>query len=238
MKVLAWNCQGLACAPTIHPLWSLNRLHKPVIIFLSKTKIQPAKICLVLKKIGFSSCVQIPSIGLNGGLFLAWKNEVDLEPIKQDAQSDHMYGLLWFSPSALDVFFCVCSLSASFIACLLGASIWNWQLLSKFLAFTWEFYFNSIHVASKKSGGRAYGSQFHCSFEDFVHSNGLIDLGFNGNKFTRSNHKHGIGNIKERLDKGLANRDWVLLYPKSLINHLPATNSDRYPLLLSLKGSY
>jgi hypothetical protein len=45
--------------------------------------------------------------------------------------------------------------------------------------------FNSILDASEKSGGRAYGSQFHRSFEDFVHSNGLIDLGFNGTDLLR-----------------------------------------------------
>jgi hypothetical protein len=211
-------------------------LHKLVIIFLSKTKIQPAKIGLVLKKIGFFSYVQIPPVGLSRGLFLAWKNEVDLEPIKQDA---HQITCLVFTDNSHQpwMFSFVYAphqhlLQPGFLEHLSGIGNsfqGSWLLLGDF---------NSILTTSEKSGGRAYGSQFHRSFEDFVHSSGLIDLGFNGNRFTWSNHRQGIGNIIERLDRGLANGDWVLLYPNSLINHLPTTNSNHCPLLLSLKGSY
>jgi hypothetical protein len=44
--------------------------------------------------------------------------------------------------------------------------------------------FNSILSLAEKFGGRLFGSLSHRHFEDFVHSNALIDLGFNGNKFT------------------------------------------------------
>jgi hypothetical protein len=138
MKVLAWNCRGLAHAPTIRALRALNKLHMAVIIFLSKTKIQPTKICLVLKKIGFSSCVQIPLVGLNEDLFIAWKNEVDLEPMKQDA---HQITCLVYSDSPISLrCFLLCMLLISiFYSLLLGSIYLHWQLLSRFLAFTWEF---------------------------------------------------------------------------------------------------
>jgi hypothetical protein len=98
--------------------------------------------------------------------------------------------------------------------------------------------FNSILSSSEKCGGRAFGSSAHGDFADFVHSNALIDLGFVGNKFTLSNHRWGRDNIKERLDRGLANQNWVLQFPNSLINHLPATQSDHCPILISTFGSY
>jgi hypothetical protein len=49
--------------------------------------------------------------------------------------------------------------------------------------------FNSILSPAEKFSGHPFGSLSHRHFEDFVHSNALIDLGFNGNKFTYSNHR-------------------------------------------------
>lgn len=98
--------------------------------------------------------------------------------------------------------------------------------------------FNSILSSIEKCGGRDFGSSSHNDFADFVHSNALVDLGFVGNKFTRSNHRLRRANIKERLDRGLANHNWVHLFPNSLINHFPATRSNHCPLLLSTIGTY
>jgi hypothetical protein len=82
--------------------------------------------------------------------------------------------------------------------------------------FCWEI---SILFPFKKSGGRSFGSSSHNDFVDFVHSNALVDLGFVGNKFTWSNHRKGRANIRERLDRGIANLDWVHLFPNSLVNN-------------------
>jgi hypothetical protein len=73
---------------------------------------------------------------------------------------------------------------------------------------------------------------------DFVNSNALVDLGFVGNRFTWSNHRSGSANIRERLDRGFANQNWVHIFPNSLIKHFPAIQSDHCPILLSTSGSY
>jgi hypothetical protein len=70
---------------------------------------------------------------------------------------------------------------------------------------------------SEKSGGCSHGTISHRHFEDFVHANALIDLGFNGYRFNWSNHQQGRANIREILDRGLANQNWVHLFPNSLI---------------------
>jgi hypothetical protein len=98
--------------------------------------------------------------------------------------------------------------------------------------------FNSILSSSEKSGGRCFGSSSHNDFADFVHSNALVDLGFVGNRFTWSNHRLGHANIRERLDRGLANHGWMQLFPNAIINHFPAIKSDHCPILLSTMGTY
>jgi hypothetical protein len=98
--------------------------------------------------------------------------------------------------------------------------------------------FNSILSPSEKCGGHDFGSSSHNELTDFVNSNALVDLGFVGNRFTWSNHISGSANIRERLDRGFANQNWVHIFPNSLINHFPAIPSDHCPILLSTSGSY
>jgi hypothetical protein len=98
--------------------------------------------------------------------------------------------------------------------------------------------FNSVLSSTEKSGGRSFGSSSQDDFADFMQFNALVDLGFFGNKFTWSNHRPGRANIRERLDRGLANQQWVHLFPNAVINHLTASQSDHCPILLSIEGSY
>jgi hypothetical protein len=81
---------------------------------------------------------------------------------------------------------------------------------------------NAILSSVEKFGGRrSLGSASHNNFLDFVQSNGLIDLGYSSNPFTWNNKRQGRENLRERLDSGLSNKDWVLLFPNAQISHLP-----------------
>ncbi|XP_059437358.1 uncharacterized protein LOC132170396 [Corylus avellana] len=236
MKVLAWNCRGLARSPTIRALRALIRSHRPDLIFLSETKTPSSHFRSSLIGLGFFAWLEVPPVGLQGGLFLSWKGGVDIEPVRLDKNniscivySDPQYSPWLFSgvyapPNGQrrsEFWHCLESLGNSF-----GGA---WLLLGDF---------NSILSASEKSGGRVFGSSSHNDFVDFVNYNALVDLGFVGNKFTWSNCRIGRANIRERLDRGLANQSWVHLFPNCLINHFPATQSDHCPLLISTTGSY
>ena len=90
--------------------------------------------------------------------------------------------------------------------------------------------FNAILSSAEKKGGRNFGSSSHNVFVDFVHCNGFIDLVYSGNPFTWNNKRKGRYNIKENLDIGLYNKDWIMLFPNAQVKHLPAQVN---PLLLS-----
>jgi hypothetical protein len=236
IKVLSWNCQGLAQAPTIRTLRALNRLHRPEVIFLFETKVHAQRTQFVLNHIGFPFWLQIPPIGSKGGLCIAWKHGVDIEPIQQDSNpiSCLVYSDPPHSPWLLTCVYAPhtyqrCSDFWEFLSDMGNSFGGPWLLLGDF---------NLILSSVEKFGGRPFGSLSHRHFEDFVHSNALIGLGFSGNKFTWSNHRQGHVNIRKRLDKNLANKDWVHLFPNFLINIIPASNSDHCPLLLSTVDTY
>lgn len=73
-------------------------------------------------------------------------------------------------------------------------------------------------------------------FKDCLDRCGLVDLGFEGHKFTWSNKQAGVHNIQERLDRGLANSDWIARFPLVWVQHLQPVLSDHCPILIQLVG--
>jgi hypothetical protein len=66
---------------------------------------------------------------------------------------------------------------------------------------------NSIYCNDEKRGGRMGSNCLSTWLKDFIDETGAIDLGFCGPKFTLSNRREGLANIKERLDRGLCDQE-------------------------------
>ena len=79
MKILAWNCKGLARPAAVWTLRRLIRDQSPDILFLSETKISPPQVSATLNSLGFFLMSQVAAIGINGGLVLTWRLGIDLE---------------------------------------------------------------------------------------------------------------------------------------------------------------
>jgi exonuclease III len=79
MKILSWNCRGLARPAMVLTLRRLIRDQSPDLLFLSETKISPSQVSATLNKLGFFLMSQVPASGLSGGLVLSWRPGVDLE---------------------------------------------------------------------------------------------------------------------------------------------------------------
>jgi hypothetical protein len=63
----------------------------------------------------------------------------------------------------------------------------------------------------------------------------LAHLAFSGNPFTWNNKRHSRFNIKERLDRGLSNHLWVLLFLNAHLLYLSTSASydNTFPLSTS-----
>ena len=84
MKVLAWNCCGLARGLTIRALRALIRAHHLDLLFLSETKVPSSCFWSSLVGLGFSAWLEVPPVGIQGGIFSAWKFGVDIESVRID----------------------------------------------------------------------------------------------------------------------------------------------------------
>lgn len=93
--------------------------------------------------------------------------------------------------------------------------------------------FNDIASIWEKQGGRGVNNFRMEVFNNFVSESGLIDLEFNGINYTWTNKRGGDDNIRERIDKALANTDWRLKFPFAQVFHEPIYGSDHAPVILN-----
>lgn len=58
-----------------------------------------------------------------------------------------------------------------------------------------------------------------------------------GNIFIWNNRRGGEHNIRERLDRCVANETWLELWPKATVEHIVWEGSDHLPVILHLCGT-
>ncbi|KAA3464428.1 reverse transcriptase [Gossypium australe] len=70
-------------------------------------------------------------------------------------------------------------------------------------------------------------------FRDTLEECNLMDIGYSGVWYTSERGNLPETNIRERLDRGVANEKWRNLFPLGNIHHLPYSTSDHCPLLIN-----
>ncbi|KAL0410725.1 UNVERIFIED_CONTAM: hypothetical protein Slati_3662200 [Sesamum latifolium] len=231
MKILAWNCRGLARPAARRMLRDLLQSHKPDIIFLCEIKTSHTdKISSILLSSNLIFSNFVPAVNKAGGLCLAWTASVSVNIILENPWMINALICLNATPHPWQFTGVHCPAVSCFKPVF-------WQSLNEIhQSFTGPWLvmgdFNAVLSQVEKRGGKPFASASRNSLGDELDSCNLIDLGFSGYKFTWSNKRPGMTNIQSRLDRGVANAEWCLLYPKAHILHLPPFTSDHSPLLL------
>ena len=96
--------------------------------------------------------------------------------------------------------------------------------------------FNEIILQEEKLGGAIRHHGQMQLFWDVLDESGFLDLGFEGNRFTWSKHFADGHSIWERLDRGVANANWFLKFPGTIVLHLHCNSSNHLPLCINLSG--
>jgi hypothetical protein len=209
----------------------LIRKHNPDVLFLTETKTAPHLASPILRQLDFFMLVQAPPSNTKGGLLLAWKTDVKLTSFYV---SNNII-CAWCYSDVPNVNYWI-----SFVY----GPPYNknnsdfWTTLASFGVTYPEPWlcvgdFNVITSSDDKFNGRPFHNSTANPFSDFINSFGMVDLDFSGNPYTWSNHRQGLGIIKERLDSSIATSQWIHCFPSYLVTHLSAHTSDHNPLLLN-----
>ncbi|KAB5545180.1 hypothetical protein DKX38_013292 [Salix brachista] len=196
-------------------------------------RISGSKALNVATNLGFSHYHIVDATGFSGGVWLLWNGSiVSLQVIAHASQSItalvHAQNKCWL----LTVVYANPNPR-------IRESLWTYfDGLAKTSNLPWLVMgdFNDIVCASEKCGGNldSGGS----AFVDWIDRNHLIDLGFSGSKFTWCNKRNAEGIIWKRIDRGLSNSAWRLLFPEAHLSHLTRINSDHCPIMIRLDSNH
>ena len=231
MSLLSWNYRGLGNLRTVNALAKVVNKVEPIFVFLMETRLKKDWLELIKDKCRMKNCFVVPSIGNSGGLILLWKDDlrVDVQTFSQnhiDAWVDggelgwwHFTGFYGHpvTPRRHE--------SWAKLKQLKGTSSLPWLVIGDF---------NEIVGLLEKEGGCIRPRKQMEKFVSTIDNCGLCDLGFIGSTFTWIYQTTCGVQIRERLDRALANLEWRSLYPMAKLHHLSSLVSDHSPLSLHL----
>ncbi|WVZ63451.1 hypothetical protein U9M48_013082 [Paspalum notatum var. saurae] len=86
----------------------------------------------------------------------------------------------------------------------------------------------------EKLGPNPANCAYISNFCAWIKECGLFYLGFHGPAYTWSNKRFSSFPTFQRLDRCLANSDWITTFPNTDVYHLPMLYSDHCPILLNI----
>lgn len=92
--------------------------------------------------------------------------------------------------------------------------------------------FNNIVNMKEKVGGNININIHMINFNNFLNEGNLISISTTGVPFTWSNGHKDNTIIFERLDKVIANMNWLNSFPSATLHNYPIFGSDHSPILL------
>jgi hypothetical protein len=94
--------------------------------------------------------------------------------------------------------------------------------------------FNETLIPSDQRGG-IFQHTIVALFANFMDQCNLLDLTTTGGRFTWHRNHNGNRILSKKLDRGLANVEWCLAFPK-ILSRFSVDHSDHNPLLLHFGG--
>ena len=95
--------------------------------------------------------------------------------------------------------------------------------------------FNEIMQSDEKLGWLDRDARQMKVFRECLSDYGLIDLGFVGRRFTWCNGRIGEQRTRVKLDRMVANEEWMKMFPEARVIHRVMAASDHCLLKLSLR---
>ncbi|XP_050290016.1 uncharacterized protein LOC126728194 [Quercus robur] len=209
MSLLSWNCRGLGNLRTVKALEKVVNKEEPKIVFLMETKSKREWLEKVKDQCKMKHGLIVPSDGskdawIEGG----W-----------DGGSWHFTGFYGNPDTAQR------PESWAKLKSLKGTSSAPWLAIGDF---------NEITRLTEKEGGHTRPKRQMENFVDAINYCGFREVDFIGPKYTWWYHRADGMHIRERLDRALANKELMDLFPAAKLYHLSSSASDHSPLSLHL----
>ena len=216
MSCFAWNCRGLGNPCTVRELGDLIWAKDPFVVFLTETWANEARLKEIKRKLSFDNLHFVERLNRGGGLALFWKNTFDLHV--ETASKNHIDAIVNKGKEGAWRF------TGFYGEPVTHKRVESWNLLQELnsrmtLAWLCLGDFNEITRQSKKLGGSVRSQAQMQLFRDAIDECGFMDLGFTRSQFTWKKHFNDGHSVWERLDRGMANREWLLRFAGTIVHH-------------------
>ncbi|XP_021761442.1 uncharacterized protein LOC110726271 [Chenopodium quinoa] len=234
MKIIVWNVRGANRDEFIPQAMDIIATHKPSNFIVLEAKSNGIRAKNVSKLLGFDGLQFIDPNDTRGGIWILYKPTVKLI-LYDDDRKNYFHALFKFNPNNKEVL--LTGVHAPLTRAVDRHRFWRqirenlppddtpWMMVEDL---------NEVMSQADKMGGRGFRQSQCKDMRMLVDAACLVDLGYNGNPYTWHNAREGAANIRERLDRALANPSWLNTFPNTMVTHLPRTFSDHNPLLITL----
>ena len=233
--MMVWNYQGVGNQVFLNTMKELIRRYNPCILALLETKVSGVTADKVCRSISFDGVHRFEAQGFRGGIWVLWRmDELDLQLIKSSHQfitmkvqrrheNPWMFTTVYASPNEsvrqslrleLNAFGQLCDVP--------------WLMAGDF---------NETRTMEERCNCSVELARRCTKFNAWIESNFLIDLGFSRPRFTWTRGTSVTTRKYTRLDRGLCNNIWRLMFEEANVQHVLQTKSDHSPLLISPYGS-
>ncbi|XP_075665606.1 uncharacterized protein LOC142635308 [Castanea sativa] len=184
-------------------------------------------------RLPFDGAIFANTIGLTRGLWLLWDSaQVDIAELSSTEQEIHVVVTPSYSnnPWLLSAIYA----SPRYVERRL---LWETlEAISGLHSLPWVIAgdFNEVLIGEDKFGGRPVNINKALRFQECLDSCRMIDIGYSGPRYTRSNNRPLTGLNQERIDRVFVNADWNGLYLEAHVRHLERSHSNHCQVLLIL----
>ena len=210
--------------------YQLGKNKGPTILFLMETKLTVNEMQTIKTELDFPSMLCVPNVRRSGGLALLWKNYVVVTT--QTYSPNHIDAFVYSPMQAL------WRLTGMYGHLEERLKSETWRLMRHLRAqasLPWLCLgdFNEIMCFKERKSRTPKPLQPMLEFQNTLLHCGLVDLGFQGYKYTRRNGRHEEAFMEQQLDRVCALKEWQELYPQMKVIHAIATYSDHNPIVLN-----
>jgi hypothetical protein len=183
MKVLLWNCRGAGNPNFRRNFADLKRSHQPTIVVLVETRISGQRAVEVSTALGFDRVIRSDAEGFSGGIWLLWDSgSVTLDILHVNNQAIHATVQVHHSNPP-------CLFTAIYASPRFASRLLLWDHLTNFAGthnLPWMIAgdFNEILTSNEKFSSSPASQRRISCFHNCLDSCNLLDLGFNGPRFT------------------------------------------------------
>lgn len=211
----------------VQVLSDLVRKYKPLLVFLIETGCDRRKLESIKRKMGFDCIFTIEPVGRSGCLALAWKKNVKVQLLNYarsfiDVEISHDNERCW-------------RLTGFYGEPDRNRRMESWarlRMLSTKSHLPWVCIgdFNDLLLFSEKRGGRPQPTNLLQGFRNATEDAGLFDLEMRGYQYTWSRGLNSDQRIEARLDRAMANRDWLDRFADYELHNCGPSSSTIFPL--------